>query len=634
MTAPAEYYKIGSWDSQGLPNYLATTETVNPDLIQRIRTSFPETKPVDVYNNQYLTTTSPRNLIIKTNDSNFTGTDVWVTFIHEGAGYRNVFGYYVYPLQGDNLVPTKLVEGVYVPMSYSDRDSVDGSGKSVLKKTIVFPNASLKGSGGSMLPGHKVKLLYDTSNSSTKFPNNTGIGFFVIPNGWNGSSVTNAGARVHSDKVFNSNNYEQTVILNDLENSDTDFASIILGIEDIMRPAGDRDFNDLVVKITASSPSSVLLSDILTLSNGETVVSTEPKADQTGLYIQIPDATLTSLRNTSSGNKLKIKHKIKIKAIQKHHRENFKKIFRNLVLPNGGVFDENESEFFDESGDPLDIIIRYVKDKSDLDKFLYLLKSGDNKLTMSEIDTQVRNLVDYQNFYIFDNYGAIESQNIKLSSSSNGDYDDSVGDTTNVLITDAPTTRNMSGPLAMGDPHVLNIRNQQVYLPDKPKVYELYNDGETKIYTKLETYPENEKYIRYANLYFMRYIIIMRDSKKCIMDMFNRGVYYDSDMNECDKPEWITKEPINITYQKRIDKYTRLHGNLSVDYISFYTHNLGRLTLELLYVPERCDFVSGMSLLSQNLLFVNGKGALLNGVYETYDNIYDLFVHDNCLYGS
>jgi len=141
----SEYYYLGSWDKNGVPKYLDSSKTkeINPDLIYRIINYLPERSSVPTANPSYLTNTASRNIIIKSNDANFAGTDVYMTFLYEGAGYYNVVGYYVYPLNGDYTVPTKLVDGQYVPMTYDDRNAVDEKGKSILKKTVVFPNASL-----------------------------------------------------------------------------------------------------------------------------------------------------------------------------------------------------------------------------------------------------------------------------------------------------------------------------------------------------------------------------------------------------------------------------------------------------------------------------------------------------------
>ena len=101
--------------------------------------------------------------------------DVWVTFIHEGAGYRNVLGFYTY-------------KSISKPTKISDIES---------SMTIIFPNSSYTGSGGGLTSGDKVKI--------GRFAPGTTIGWFVLSNGFTGSttSVSDGVARLFSDPQLN-----------------------------------------------------------------------------------------------------------------------------------------------------------------------------------------------------------------------------------------------------------------------------------------------------------------------------------------------------------------------------------------------------------------------------------------------
>jgi LruC domain-containing protein len=118
---------------------------------------------------------------------------------------------------------------------------------------IVFPNVSLPGSGGNLATGSKVSL--------GTFPANTGIGWFLIPNGWNGSTVTSQPEIKYSTKnlnIYTSAAYrQQTVLLRDANRE-----IILLGMEDLSRPSGDNDFNDAVFYITAN-PFTAIATDKL-----------------------------------------------------------------------------------------------------------------------------------------------------------------------------------------------------------------------------------------------------------------------------------------------------------------------------------------------------------------------------------
>jgi hypothetical protein len=209
----------------------------------------PETQSVLTNHPELFLSTVQKNLIIKTSAPNFIGADIWVTFLHEGAGYKNVLGYFIYDLHDNYTIPTKWNGTQWVPMEYSDRNLLNSDGKSSIKKTIIFPNTSFIGSGGNLQIGSKVKICYDPSNPTTQFPNNIGVGFFIIPNGWNGT-VNNSNERIYTYQTFNTSGNVQTLILNNSNTNSDQNGSIILSFEDIMRPAGDKDYNDVIFKVT------------------------------------------------------------------------------------------------------------------------------------------------------------------------------------------------------------------------------------------------------------------------------------------------------------------------------------------------------------------------------------------------
>ncbi len=141
-------------------------------------------------------------------------TPVYVKFIWEGAGWKNTFGYYAYP--ADNP-PSSIEE---------------------LEKYVVFPNASMVGSGGGLEPGDMVQL------GNEPFPANTVIGFYLVAQGWaNGQMVD--GVYTHYTNInFNNNNNQQHLLF--IENGCED---LVLTFEDIMLPGGDKDFNDIILVI-------------------------------------------------------------------------------------------------------------------------------------------------------------------------------------------------------------------------------------------------------------------------------------------------------------------------------------------------------------------------------------------------
>ncbi len=219
----APFAFMGTWNNQGVPDYLEPNldilsdpflTALNDALIER--TNIPGNHP------EYLASGNETNVVL------IDSADIWVTFVSEGAGYKNVMGYYTYPTGTP-------------PASESDIDSI----------TVIFPNASIVNQN-QMLPGHKVYL--------GKFPPNTTIGWAVGANGWNGQSQTPTPGNwiVYSEPeinpVSNANLKQHMVFLKDLPSE-----KFIIGFEDIKRDISycDHDFNDVVFYTTIDPISAI-----------------------------------------------------------------------------------------------------------------------------------------------------------------------------------------------------------------------------------------------------------------------------------------------------------------------------------------------------------------------------------------
>lgn len=230
---------LSSFDGSGVPNNLEPVNDYIPqDLLDLINTSLPEQRPVPQYNPEYIADNIETDLQVK--DS----ADVWVTFVTEGAGYLNSLGYYTYNLD----TPPKTIDDIS-------------------NFIVVFPNVSLPGSGGNLQSGNKVHLGV--------FPPNTGIGWFLVPNGWNGKSVIAQPEIKYSTKIFNTYDkpqyQQQTLILKDATRE-----LLLLSFEDISRPGGDNDFNDAVFYVTANPFKSIANTNF---SNAKTGPGTDTDGD-------------------------------------------------------------------------------------------------------------------------------------------------------------------------------------------------------------------------------------------------------------------------------------------------------------------------------------------------------------------
>ena len=222
-SASISYTYSSNYNNRGVPENLEpTNDVIDQHILDLLAASFPEGQPVPTYNPQYISSGNAASLVIEET------AEVWITFISEAAGYRNAIGYYTYPTSNP-------------PKTTADITDFE----------IIFPNASFKGSGGGLTTGNKVYL--------GEFEPGTTIGWFLVPDGWNGLYVIE---RLNQDTKFSNSNLNT---FTDLENQshcvildDDDDQKFYLGFEDISRPGGDKDFNDALFMITATPYNNII----------------------------------------------------------------------------------------------------------------------------------------------------------------------------------------------------------------------------------------------------------------------------------------------------------------------------------------------------------------------------------------
>ncbi|WP_374164647.1 LruC domain-containing protein [Arcticibacter sp. MXS-1] len=210
---PVISYDPDNFDQDGRPIASRRSPVDNRDfaaLMQDINNALPERGPVS--DKKYLHTESPTSLAI-------TGlTDIWITFLHEGASFKNVLGYYTYPTGKP-------------PVSVSEIDTVH----------VIFLNASYKDSDGGMVQGDKVKI--------GRFSSGTSIGFVLLQNAFNSEkkSINTSATKFYSTEQLNpetdNTRKRHNVILHNVSQH-----IFMVGFEDINRMGeqSDNDFNDLM----------------------------------------------------------------------------------------------------------------------------------------------------------------------------------------------------------------------------------------------------------------------------------------------------------------------------------------------------------------------------------------------------
>ncbi|MEQ1588293.1 MAG: DUF4114 domain-containing protein [Cyclobacteriaceae bacterium] len=191
----------------GLPDNLISS-TVRAETLHNIQLMFHEQKSLkDSLPVLFELSSEKRILLSKT-------SEVYVTFVSEGASYQNSFGYYTY---NADAVPTNAA---------------------LLDLHILFPNVDEL----ILKRGDMVQV------GTTTFPAGTIIGFFVIVNGWQGESVHMDREKLYTDLGLNPDGDQQHVLFK-LKN----FGDIVLGFEDIPVSAPGHvysDYNDIIFTVS------------------------------------------------------------------------------------------------------------------------------------------------------------------------------------------------------------------------------------------------------------------------------------------------------------------------------------------------------------------------------------------------
>ena len=216
-TSNAQYQMMGTYSSSGRPNYLVVPgDSVSTEMLDKLKATLPEYRRLHIYNPQLISKTRPETILLNC------VSDVWITFVSEGASYLNSLGFYTYNI-----------------------DTPRTTAPTPANIKIIFPNASLQNSGGGLKTGDKVYL--------GKFPAKTAIGFVFLSNAWNGSAVTTPLWSLYSNSSFNpepdTNWRKHTVLIRDTATN-----RLIIAIEDVRRDDSfcDHDFNDMIFYATVN----------------------------------------------------------------------------------------------------------------------------------------------------------------------------------------------------------------------------------------------------------------------------------------------------------------------------------------------------------------------------------------------
>jgi len=227
LTGGIKVQPLSNFNGAGVPaNFTLPNDVVDASFLSDISNALPESRPVPAYHPQYLSSTNQTNLVFQQQ------AQVWVTFVHEGAGYRNVLCYYKYPANNPPASPA-AIDTLYA----------------------VFPNISYVNSGGGLVSGNKVEI--------GTFDPGTAIGWALIADGHNGSSITKGNGIYYSQAELNPetnvNLKKHCILLNDINRG-----KLLLSFEDINRQQSgcDNDFNDAIFYVSANPIMAVATSEV------------------------------------------------------------------------------------------------------------------------------------------------------------------------------------------------------------------------------------------------------------------------------------------------------------------------------------------------------------------------------------
>lgn len=182
-----------------------------PTLYDRIFQLFPEHIKVK---DDVLFSAEVQKQIVLTKDS-----ELYVTYLSEGAGYRNTFGWYAY-----------------------DKNSPPASAGN-LELNVLFPDVSRF----VLKPGYRLKIGED------KFKAGTVVGFFLIVGGWQEGFIEYDRPKVYTDFKFNPDGKQQHILFQEKTCGD-----IVLAFEDLpIDGVSDGDFNDILFTVSDNNSDKV-----------------------------------------------------------------------------------------------------------------------------------------------------------------------------------------------------------------------------------------------------------------------------------------------------------------------------------------------------------------------------------------
>jgi len=234
-----------------------------------LKSNFPEKTAI---NSEFISNEYEANISLASS------SNISISFMDEGAGYRNSLGYFSYNSHSFSNLKKKDIDTNHSGViDFNELNSIDG-----VFADLIFPNSSFINKGGKLTAGDTTFL-----NNGEVFQAGTHIGFFLVQNAWNGQTVRGVG-NDQSRQIFYTMEFlnpetPQQAMMNDSSIPDEavhvammyEQDSIFFGFEDLNRMdrfsndwnlISDNDFNDAIYKINLSNPMALRNNDIAGIS--------------------------------------------------------------------------------------------------------------------------------------------------------------------------------------------------------------------------------------------------------------------------------------------------------------------------------------------------------------------------------
>lgn len=188
-----------------LPNDISSLAPI-ANIVDSLKVFLPEEADAKLISPELFSDTILKKIVL------IKDSKVFVTFIDEGAMYKNTLCWYSY----NKLMP---------PLKLAD-----------IKGNVLFPNISKTNEGGLLESGYTVQL------GTEVFPAGSVIGFYLIADGWKDGTINYDNPTYYTDSNFNNAGQQRHILF---KNSYSHY--LVVGFEDY--PNSENDYNDILFAV-------------------------------------------------------------------------------------------------------------------------------------------------------------------------------------------------------------------------------------------------------------------------------------------------------------------------------------------------------------------------------------------------